>query len=152
MALPLPVEDIIDIQQLLARYGNIADTKDVDALDRFFTSDAVLVPQFADVPPIRGLAALRDAISRLEKPSHNVTPAAISVDDDGTVRAWSRYLSFRVDASIVEGEYLDVLTRTPRGWRVSSRRIVWRTPTLPQGLPSHDEYGPWLTSRTSFNR
>lgn len=152
MTLPLPVDDIVEIGQLLARYGNIADTTDLDALEQFFTADIVLVPQHADVAPLRGIGALREAIGRLDKPSHNTTPPAISVDADGTVRAWSRYLSFRTDGSIVEGEYLDVLVRTPAGWRVSFRRIVWRTPVLPQGLPTHDEYGPWLTSRTSFNR
>jgi ketosteroid isomerase-like protein len=146
------VQDILEIEQLLGRYGNIADTKDIDALDQFFTDDIVLVPQHADVEPLRGIEALRAAITALEKPSHNTTTPAISVDGDGTVRAWSRYLSFRPDGSIVEGEYLDVLRHTPTGWRVSFRRIVWRTPVLAQGLPDHDGYGPWLTSRTTFNR
>jgi hypothetical protein len=150
MTLPLPVEDMIEIEQLLGRYGNIADN--IAALDQFFTDDVVLVPQIAGVEPLRGIEALRQAITNLEGPSHNTTPPAISVDPDGTVRAWSRYISFRPDGSIANGEYLDVLRHTPAGWRVSFRRIVWRSPVLAQGLPTHDEYGLWLTSRTTFNR
>jgi ketosteroid isomerase-like protein len=146
MALALPIADVVEITQTLARYGHVVDNGDVDALDQVFTDDAEMYPAHPGMAPIAGLAALRATIASIPQPNHNTLPPTISVDADGTVRAVSRYLQLRPDGGVVNGEYLDVVVPTAAGWRVSSRRVLRRYPPMDEGGPGRATYGPFWPS------
>jgi ketosteroid isomerase-like protein len=149
MTLPLPVADIVEIQQTLARYGHVVDNGDADALGQIFADDGVIFPPTRGHAPLRGLAELQKSIGSLAAPNHNPHSATVSVDADGTVRAWSRYSQWRAegeDVVMVNGDYLDVLQHTSDGWRISERRIVRRTPLFPDDELIRDHIEPWLLS------
>jgi ketosteroid isomerase-like protein len=151
MTLPLPVADIVEIQQTLARYGHVVDNGDVAALDQIFTEDGVIFPPTTGNEPLRGLAQLRRSIGSLVGANHNPHSATITVGEDGTVRAWSRYSQWRLEGGVtlmVNGDYLDVFEQTSSGWRISSRRILRRAPVFPGDELLSDHLGPWLLSRS----
>jgi ketosteroid isomerase-like protein len=155
LTLPLPAAAIVEIQQTLARYGHVVDNGDVDALDQIFTDDGVIFPPTSGHAPLRGLAQLQESIGSLAAPNHNPHSETITVDDDGTVRAWSRYSQWRVEGDslvMVNGDYLDVLEETPGGWRISARRIVRRSPLFPGDELLSDHIGPWLLSNSRGSR
>ncbi|MEY2484319.1 MAG: hypothetical protein QOK24_2847 [Verrucomicrobiota bacterium] len=57
MTLPLPVADIVEIQQTLARYGHVVDNGDADALGQIFADAGVIFPPTRGHAPLRGLAS-----------------------------------------------------------------------------------------------
>jgi ketosteroid isomerase-like protein len=149
VTLPLPVADIVEIQQTLARYGHVVDNGDVQALDQIFTDDGVIYPPTTGHEPLRGLSALRKSIGSLVGANHNPHSATITVGEDGTVRAWSRYSQWRLEGEetvMVNGDYLDLFEQTPAGWRISARRIIRRAPVFPGDELLSDHVEPWLLS------
>lgn len=54
---PLDLEDRLDLHELAARYGDIIDDRDWQALDRVFTEDAVF--EVIDLVCMEGLAEIK---------------------------------------------------------------------------------------------
>ncbi len=130
MALELSTSDIAEIRQALALFAHVVDNKEVDALGLVFTDDVVIEIGTGKGTSLRGIDTFRDYVLQLpvDAADHQTVDTAILVEADGAVRARSRYIAIRADGSITNGDYLDILTRTPQGWRISYRRTVPRYP------------------------
>jgi ketosteroid isomerase-like protein len=125
-------EDALAIQQLIARYAVVVDSRDFDALDGLFTDDAVV--DFAafggPVGPLPDIKRfLADALGGFRRTQHLMGLPLVTVDDDvasartpctnpmvvdngdGTSSAW-----------LIGLWYDDAFARTPAGWRFTSRR------------------------------
>ncbi|WP_155354280.1 nuclear transport factor 2 family protein [Acrocarpospora macrocephala] len=126
----LSPEDVGNIRQTLALFAHVFDNKEVADLGLVFTEDAVIELTRGAGRTIEGLAAIGELAVGLgaDAPDHHTLDTHVSVDADGTVRARSRYLAILPDGSVHNGDYLDVLERTPGGWRIGRRVSVPRYP------------------------
>ncbi|MFJ8039157.1 nuclear transport factor 2 family protein [Kitasatospora sp. NPDC096147] len=125
----LTLDDAEQLRQLLARFSHAFDNADAEALGTVFAPDGVI--ELARTGAVfEGLEAIR-AFSRdlaPEHPDHQTVDITFRRDEDGVVRGRSRYLVLLADGAVHNGEYLDVYTRTPEGWRIARRRSVPRYP------------------------
>ncbi len=129
MTTKLSAADIAEIGQTLALFSHVCDNRQDDALGLVFTEDVVF--EFArSGRTLRGLGEVREFLRAVppDAPNHQTQDTAVLVDEDGTVRALSRYLAILVDGSVTNGDYEDVLVRLDAGWRIRSRRSVHRYP------------------------
>ncbi|MFD7415287.1 nuclear transport factor 2 family protein [Kitasatospora purpeofusca] len=125
---PTPA-DAEELRQLLARFSHAFDNADAPALAEVFAEDGVIEltrtgAVFTGLEKIRVFA--RDLGP--EHPDHQTLDSVFTVDEDGTFRGRSRYLAILPDGSVHNGDYFDVYTRTPDGWRIAHRRSVPRYP------------------------
>ena len=129
--------DHIEIAQLLYRYGRAIDTRDFEELREVFTPDAEI-----DYAVERGSAQrlpemvewLRAALTMFKATQHAMASPIVELDGD---RARARtsltaaHVQERLDGTnvytLLHATYTDELVRTPRGWRIASRRLdpVW---------------------------
>jgi hypothetical protein len=58
--------------------------------------------------------------------AHVTTNTTLTEDDDGAVRAHSKFIGFPNEGRPVTGDYRDVVVRTPAGWRLRHRRAEVR--------------------------
>lgn len=122
--------DIVEIQQLLARYVFAIDAKDFDRLDAVFTEDAVIdyTATGGVVVAYAGLKRwLAQALSAFPLTQHHIGLPLIDLDGN---RAKARTMLFNPMLQRVEdgeqmffvgGTYVDDLVRTPSGWRIARR-------------------------------
>lgn len=129
----MSADDRLAIQDLLARYADAVDRRDLDALDEVFTADAHL--DYTATGAIAGDLAtmkrfLADALAGFVRSQHMLGLPTVSVDGDrarahtpchnpmvldngdGTTSVW-----------LIGIWYDDDLVRTDAGWRVSHRRL-----------------------------
>lgn len=143
---PLTAADQAEIRQVLALFAHVYDNLAEDALDAFFTNDVVVEIGAGAGRTVRGIDEARAFRHELgpDSPDHQTVDIVLLTDPDGTVRARSRYLAILADGTVTNGDYLDVLTRTPRGWRISHRRTVPRYPRQAAvASPPSEVAGPW---------
>lgn len=112
-----------DIADVLNKVAYILDSKEYDRMGEVFADDV----QFSNPGRLtaNGLDELKAAFRSFPAPSlsHHITNLLLSGREDGTVEALCKALSQRADKSIVAAEYTDILKRTPKGWRITSRTI-----------------------------
>jgi hypothetical protein len=125
------LSDRLEIQDLLVDYSHAIDTRDWDALDRIFTSDA-----FIDYSAFGGSAGdlattkefLATALATFPSFQHMVATSKVTVDGDTAV---GRTICHN-PMVLSEGEkgtslmfcglwYVDRFVRTPEGWRIAER-------------------------------
>jgi 3-phenylpropionate/cinnamic acid dioxygenase small subunit len=125
--LTLPVDDVVALHQLCARYAHVVDDADFDALDQIFTDDVIIeVPAFK-LPAMVGIDAVRASYADSAHPvAHHVTNVVVTRDDDGTVRIRSKVLSLLGGGLCGSGTYDDIAVQTDAGWRISHRLIGLR--------------------------
>jgi ketosteroid isomerase-like protein len=122
--------DRLELHELAARYGNLVDARDLDALDTVFTNDATFVltrpdgtsDHYDGIPEIRHMMESTASVSL-----HHVTNVVIEADGDGVI------LTFRVLAPgagnrVASADYRDMVVRTPDGWRITEHVITVRPP------------------------
>jgi SnoaL-like domain len=125
------ISDRLEIQQLMVIYSNAIDAGDFDRLDAVFTADA-----YIDYRAMGGIdgrypevkAWLGPALKYFPRYYHLVANTEIVLAGDA---ATSRTACFNpMEVPLPEGGhqvmflglwYLDKLTRTPEGWRISER-------------------------------
>ena len=141
----LSVEDLAEIRQTLALYPHVFDNKDIDGLGLVFTKDATAEMTRGAGSIRRGLDAIAEFVVGLSEdaPDHLTLNTVVFVDDEGVVRARSRYLAILADQSMHDGDYFDVLVRTEDGWRISYRISVPRFPRGEQVPPSQEAVDAW---------
>lgn len=110
--------DRIALHELAARYGDLVDDEDVDALDQVFTEDATFE---VNGRVLDGLAAIRRFIAEdARRPlSHHITNVWVEHDGSEAV-LHSRIISIR-PTGVTTGRYHDVVVKGPDGWRVLRR-------------------------------
>lgn len=122
----LPLDDALQIHDVLARYAHCIDNRDWDRLPLIFTTDA----QFG--APGNYTQSRDEIADRIERvaPYHphfttDTVIARLPADSTGRERArsWSKYLIVRHDGSLASGDYLDEWVRTNQGWRINQRRV-----------------------------
>lgn len=133
-------EDYLGIMQTLARYGHALDSADAP-FDTVLTEDVVFDMRPSGGPVARGRAAVLEAMTGLpddpysrrddgHRPvlSHHTTNSEIVDDRGDEVDVRSKFLRLgQVQPGpmpVLIGQYLDTLTRTPDGWRISHRTII----------------------------
>ena len=133
-------EDCLGIMQTLARYGHDLDSADAP-FDTVLTEDVVFDMRPSGGPVARGRAAVLEAMTGLpddpysrrgdgHRPvlSHHTTNSEIVDDRGDEVDVRSKFLRLGQmqpgPMPVLIGQYLDTLTRTPDGWRISHRTII----------------------------
>ena len=116
----LSTEDTLAIQALLADYGHVVDDHDWDRAHEVFAEDFVF-ERGDGRPDLHGIADVVATFKGRNMYAHVTTNTTISEDDDGTVRAHSKFLGFPNEGQPVTGDYRDVVVRTPQGWRLQRR-------------------------------
>ena len=139
-----PITDIVEIQQLLARYAVGMTKDDIDAVMRVFTPDGTY-SAFGDVYNLKDFPAL---VAAAPKGLFLVGPPVLELDGD-TGRG-EQPLCF-VDQKTHDmriGWYTDTYRRTPDGWRLHTRSMTFlRRSGASDAGKAHDPTRPTPTAR-----
>ncbi|MBV9845547.1 MAG: nuclear transport factor 2 family protein [Kutzneria sp.] len=125
----ISVEDRLDIHELIALHGHLADAGDFDRMHQVFSDELVCDLTDFGAGEVRGLAALRDmalALGDQNPVGHHTTNVVMTSVDDDTVRVRSKGIGIRADGTTGSVVYDDVVQRMANGWRIVSRRITAR--------------------------
>lgn len=126
--MPSLADDIVAIQQVLARYTLALDARRADLIVDCFTDDGMMQIGEVYVLPAKDFAALSmESLPAFGATQHMLGLPLIHVDGD---RAWSRchYMAQHIKdeasprAFMIGGWYHDELVRTDKGWRIAHRR------------------------------
>lgn len=135
----MTTEDIVAIEQVIARYGHVVD-RHIDQMATVFTSDVVFDTTPAGGTVVHGIAAILLSFTGSAAPpagvdldapqrpglSHYTMNVEVLAVVDECARARSKFLRVGGGAART-GTYMDDLRRTDDGWRIA-RRVV-----LPHG-------------------
>ena len=136
------ISDRLEIQDLMVEYCYAIDTRNWDALDDVFTSDAII--DYSEMVGVKGTLPeiktfLSESMSVIEACQHIISTSKIKVEGD---RAHGRTICTNPMVFRPEGQtffvglwYRDEFVRTEKGWRISSRyeESCWRF-NFPTGL------------------
>jgi hypothetical protein len=117
----LSTDDLVEIQQLLARYAVTITRGDIDGLLAVFTPDGTY-SAFGEVYPLEEFPALVAAA-----PKGLFLTGTAAVDLDGDTAAGTQPLAF-IDHATHEmriGYYTDTYRRTTDGWRLRTRAMTF---------------------------
>ena len=125
--------DIVEIQQLIYRYGWAIDHREFDSLDDIFTEDAVIhydVEGGTKKPFQEMKTWLPGGLSQFRLTQHNMSNPMVEIDGD---RASSRTYGHLIHVQEVlaggtsvmrhHAIYTDAWVRTPAGWRIEHRTL-----------------------------
>ncbi len=122
--MPLSTDDIIEIQQLYARYNTAIDTGDGATFGGCFVADGVFNPGHT---LCEGVAAISEFAVKTHEAMplmrHNATN--VLIDGEGNAATGSAFLLGYIAGSdhkvITTGRYQDKLAKTFDGWRFTER-------------------------------
>ncbi|MCU1486675.1 MAG: hypothetical protein JWN67_3421 [Actinomycetia bacterium] len=121
MAAVPPVEDVIELQQLLARYALGMTKDDVESVMDVFTPDGTY-SAFGDVYPLADFPAL---VAAAPKGLFMVGPAVLELDGDtGTGQQPLCFVEQKTHDMRI-GWYTDTYRRTDGGWRLQTRAMTF---------------------------
>jgi SnoaL-like domain len=135
----LPVDDVIELQQLLARYAVGMTRDDVEAVMEVFASDGSY-SAFGDTYPLADFPAL---VAAAPKGLFMVGPPALELDGDhGTGQQPLCFVEQTTHAMRI-GYYTDTYRRTADGWRLQTRSMTFlrKSGSQDSGRP-HDPTRP----------
>ncbi len=116
-----PVEDVIEVEQLLARYAVGMTRDDIDAVVGVFTPDGSN-SAFGDTYPLADFPAL---VAAAPKGLFLVGPPALDLrGDEGTGQQPLCFVD-QTDHAMRIGWYTDTYRRTPEGWRLHTRSMTF---------------------------
>ncbi len=125
-------DDRTTITELISMHGHLCDSGELDRLDELFTTDVVYdVSDFGQEPllGVAACAAAGRALGELNPVGHHVTNLVLTEVADGRVQARSKGIGVNADGTTGSVTYEDTVLRTPRGWRISHRKVrAHRTP------------------------
>jgi len=129
----LSAEDRIELHELVARYGNVVDDCDLDALGTVYTDDAELVLVTASGREVRkhGLGEIGEFLAASNSNNaHILTNITTAVEDAGAdEQVVLRYrMGAPKGADLFSIDYRDVVVRTDAGWRIAHHTILMRAP------------------------
>ena len=119
--MPTPTEDIVAIQQLLAKYAVTITQQDIDGLVEVFTPDGTY-SAFGETYALERFPVLVDAA-----PKGLFLTGTALVDLDGDTATGTQPLCFIDHAShdMRIGYYRDTYVRTENGWRLRTRAMTF---------------------------
>jgi 3-phenylpropionate/cinnamic acid dioxygenase small subunit len=120
--------DRLEIHELAARYGNVVDDRDWDALSSVFTDDAVFIMSGFDQMERRctGLAEIRQMMEEGHHPvAHHVTNVTVVIDAD-RVRLFFKVLGPGRSGRVGSADYRDLVRHEPAGWRIVEHHVSLR--------------------------
>lgn len=131
------VEDRYEIEQILVRYAQACDTRDMSLLQTIFIKDATT--DYGGEHKYSSRQDINDLIMRMlggcGPTQHVVTNFRIDVDGD-TAKSTCYIRADHIGAGKMAGiryecwgEYIDDLVRTPAGWRIKHRTMNTRHAT-----------------------
>jgi hypothetical protein len=125
--------DVVEISQVLARYGQIVDTRAWSDLAQVFTGDAVFDIDDFDRGRLEGLDAIRAMFEHSNPPYsvHIVNVVVRDGDEPRTARAYSKNLGLLPKGRVGSASYEDDLVKTDDGWRVVHRLAIARREARP---------------------
>ena len=143
---PTPIDDIIEIEQLLAGYGVAMTKGDVDAVQAAFTSDG-WYSAFGDVYELPDYPALIEAAP---KGLFMVGTPHLDLDAEAGTGTGEQTLCFidQTNHHMRIGWYSDTYRRTDDGWRIATRSMTFlrRSGARDAGKP-HDPHRPEPTRK-----
>ena len=119
--MPTPTEDIVEIQQLLAKYAVTITQQDIDGLLEVFTPDGTY-SAFGETYALERFPVLVDAA-----PKGLFLTGTALVDLDGNTATGTQPLCF-IDHATHDmriGYYRDTYVRTENGWRLRTRAMTF---------------------------
>ncbi|MBV9664776.1 MAG: nuclear transport factor 2 family protein [Actinobacteria bacterium] len=116
-----PTADIIEVQQLLARYAVAMTKNDVEAVVQVFTPDGTY-SAFGDT---YALADFPTLVAAAPKGLFMVGPAAVELDGDAGTGEQPLCFVDQTDHDMRIGWYTDTYRRTAEGWRLQTRRMTF---------------------------
>jgi hypothetical protein len=138
--------DIIELEQLLARYAVGMTKDDVEAVMAVFTPDGTY-SAFGEKYTLTDFPALVDAAP---KGLFCVGPPAIELDGDAASGVQPLCFVAQTDHEMRIGYYTDTYRRTPDGWRLQTRAMTFlrRSGARDSGR-AHDPRRPLPASQPS---
>jgi SnoaL-like domain len=133
-------DDLVEIQQLLARYAVTITQQDIDELLKVFTADGTY-SAFGETYPLERFPALVEAA-----PKGLFLTGTPVIDLDGDTATGTQPLCFIDHAShdMRIGYYRDTYARTTGGWRLRTRAM-----TFIRRSGAHDSGRPHAVGRPS---
>jgi hypothetical protein len=117
----LPIDDVIEIGQLLARYALGMTKDDVDAVVDVFTPDGTY-SAFGDIYTLEDFPTLVDAAP---KGLFMVGPPVLELDGDTGEGQQPLCFVEQTTHDMRIGYYTDTYRRTPDGWRLRTRSMTF---------------------------
>lgn len=141
--MPAPIEDVIEIEQLLARYAVAMTKDDVEAVVEVFTPDGTY-SAFGDT---YALADFPTLVAAAPKGLFMTGTPALELDGDAGRGEQPLCFVDQTDHAMRIGWYTDTYRRTDQGWRLATRSMTFlrRSGERDSGRP-HDPTRPAPTS------
>jgi hypothetical protein len=138
-----PSDDVIEIQQLLARYAVAMTKDDIDAVMDVFTRDGSY-SAFGDTYTLKDFPSL---VAAAPKGLFLVGPPVLELDGDAGAGEQPLCFVDQTNHDMRIGWYTDTYRRTHEGWRLHTRRMTFlrRSGARDSGR-SHDPTRPVPTS------
>lgn len=124
----VPADDALAIGTVLVRCARLVDVAAWDDLDLVFTEDAVVASTHGTA---HGTTEFVEVVERARAHGlgpHHITDTVLRRLGADRVRAWSKWFTVAADGTVRGGEQLDLLVRTPEGWRITERRTTRTQP------------------------
>jgi SnoaL-like protein len=128
-AATLTAEDRLEIHELVALHGHLADDRRADELGLLMTEDGVYdLEEFGlgEVVGLPAMIALFASAPGNQPVGHHVTNVLVTPRDPDRADVRSKGLSVMADGTAGSVVYEDTVVRTAAGWRISRRRVVLR--------------------------
>lgn len=142
----LPIEDIIEIEQLLAKYAVGMTRNDVETVQEVFTTDG-WYSAFGDVYELADFPSL---VAAAPKGLFMTSTPQVDLDVEAGTGTGYQPLCFvdQTNHDMRLGWYTDNYTRTADGWRLANRSMTFlrRNGTADSGRP-HDPNRPEPTRK-----
>ncbi len=127
--MPLSTADRLEIHELVALHGHLADDRRFAELELLMTEDGAYDVTGYGLGIVRGLPALTrlfEAAPGDQPRGHHVTNVLVSADPASADRATVRCKGLAVmpDGRADTVIYADVVVRTRSGWRIELRKVV----------------------------
>ena len=136
-------DDVIELQQLLARYAVAMTKDDIDAVMDVFTADGTY-SAFGDTYTLKNFPTL---VAAAPKGLFLVGPPVLELDGDTGTGEQPLCFVDQTNHDMRIGWYADTYRRTPDGWRLHTRRMTFlrRSGARDSGR-AHDPTRPVPTS------
>jgi SnoaL-like protein len=126
----MSIEDRLEIHELVALHGHLADDRRAEDLGLLMTEDGVYDLEEFGLGEVVGLPAMTELFASApgnQPIGHHVTNVLVTPRGADRADVRSKGLSVMADGAAGTVVYEDTVVRTPAGWRISRRKVVTRS-------------------------